>query len=848
MLFSLLSSSEPPSSLSPPHQAIPLTENAEGSGRKPECSISVFNYGTSPVVGEWYVPIRLLLHSEAERRSQKTNTEGGGGVGAPHFIAQREELYGNRDGSERNVTPMEDGNGKKDTECEVAELRVKVDTLKQELKECRAELAKLQKQLNHSERLQKSTGSYNEDLRKQVEQLSAEIHIRKQKDKARVDCETQTEEYVWTESDYYNYYYGGCYQVPEAADSQECLNTVTAAVDVDDGIEAAAEVSAENEAAAADESGQVYSGAAVPTEEDDGGSIADILRATAEEAMTQTGFVFDESTGMYYDHSTGFYYDSASQLYYDANTGIYYYYDAESGRYQFHSRIEVPAAQAVAEPCQDKNTVEKRGRKFKKVGKKTSHPDDNELMFDKVKLDEEQTDWVERPTSQKSTEFRKLKPRSHSSDEALGRKDSSKYQEGGDRSSSKRKKQKNGSHCDEKRRSKKKRKKSKSEKHKKKKKVALSDGSEGNSEPEEGEITESEKEERESTLSFSSSPGSLSKESPESDMVIQSQPVKDLWPPCVRVTVVRSPVLQVGTLFIITADSPATIGREKDMDHAIRIPEIGVSKFHVEVYFDQEHQSYMLVDQGSQNGTVINGNRILQPKTKCEPYALMHGDEVKMGETVLSFHIHSGTDTCDGCEPGQVMAHLSKHRREEKAGPALTKEDKEALRQKELKQMKAKYGLQSSDYEEGKTLKNPKYKDRAESRRQTVGSEGVFQRDDAPASVHEEISEVNKGRKMLEKMGWKKGEGLGKEGTGMKNPIELKIRKSQSGLGAGTAMSLDNMSTTSSKSQKNWEKARERFAESCQPEMLALKTQKSMSPKAWVRADETETTQTGGPS
>lgn len=46
----------------------------------------------------------------------------------------------------------------------------------------------------------------------------------------------------------------------------------------------------------------------------------------------------------------------------------------------------------------------------------------------------------------------------------------------------------------------------------------------------------------------------------------------------------------------------------------------------------------------------------------------MHGDEVKMGETVLSFHIHSGTDTCDGCEPGQIMAHLSKHKREEAAG------------------------------------------------------------------------------------------------------------------------------------------------------------------------------------
>ncbi|XP_026163084.1 angiogenic factor with G patch and FHA domains 1 isoform X2 [Mastacembelus armatus] len=604
--------------------------------------------------------------------------------------------------------------GEKDTECEVAELRLKVDSLKQELRECRAELARLQKQLSQSERVQRSTESYNEDLRRQVEQLSAEIHERKKKDKDRVDGEAQTEEYVWTQTDFYNYYYGDCYENPEAEDTQEGLNT---AVDAADGCEAA-QVSTQNDATSADESVQPDSSAVVTAEEADGGSIADMLRATAEEAMTQTGFVFDENTGMYYDHSTGFYYDSASQLHYDANTGIYYYYDAESGRYQFHSRIEMPVAQTGAEHCQDKYTAEKKGKKFKKGVKKTLHQDD------KV----------------------------HEVTNSLAKMKISSY-----RNSSRR--------------------------------------------------------------------------------------VKDIWPPCVRVTVVRSPVLQVGTLFIITADSPATIGREKDMDHAIRIPELGVSKFHAEVYFDQEQQGYMLVDQGSQNGTVVNGNRILQPKTKCEPYALMHGDEVKMGETVLSFHIHSGTDTCDGCEPGQVMAHLSKHKRDEMAGPALTKEDKEALRQKELKQMKAKYGLQSSEYEEAKSLRNPKYKDRAESRRQTVGSEAVFQRDDAPASVHEEISEINKGRKMLEKMGWKKGEGLGKEGTGMKDPIELKIRKSQSGLGAAATMSLDSISTPRSKSHKNWEKARERFADSCQPDMLACKTQKNKSPTTWVRAEGPGTTQ-----
>lgn len=33
------------------------------------------------------------------------------------------------------------------------------------------------------------------------------------------------------------------------------------------------------------------------------------------------------------------------------------------------------------------------------------------------------------------------------------------------------------------------------------------------------------------------------------------------WPPCVRVTVVRSSVMQPGTLFILTADAVATIGR-----------------------------------------------------------------------------------------------------------------------------------------------------------------------------------------------------------------------------------------------------------------------------------------------
>lgn len=52
---------------------------------------------------------------------------------------------------------------------------------------------------------------------------------------------------------------------------------------------------------------------------------------------------------------------------------------------------------------------------------------------------------------------------------------------------------------------------------------AQRDGSGGNSEPEEGEITESEVEEWESTPSISSASASPAKESPELEMEIQSR-------------------------------------------------------------------------------------------------------------------------------------------------------------------------------------------------------------------------------------------------------------------------------------------------------------------------------------
>ncbi|XP_064164817.1 angiogenic factor with G patch and FHA domains 1 isoform X2 [Anguilla rostrata] len=707
-------------------------------------------------------------------------------------------------------------NGEESSESEVAGLRIKVETLRHKLKKCKGEIHKLQKKLNKTERLQKNTEKYNDDLRKQVDKLSAEIHERKRREKNRTDAETQTDDCTWTESDYYNYYYGSYYQSGTAATETQENSTS----EVPESQQTAEPCQAGTEKVTDDPNSQEnYSAAAVKPEETDGTSIADMIRATAEEAVSQTGFVFDENSGMYYDHSTSLYYDSASQLYYDANSGMYYYYDAESGRYQFHSRVEVPAYQATPDPSQ-----EKKSKKKKKESEKSSLQDGKDLPAD-VRRDE--GDGRRSQQKGKRTPSCRVRRRSRS---PRGR---SRSPKGRSRSPKGRSRSPGSSEDGVAERAKAKRKKAKRAARSRRKR-ARSDAASSGSEPEEGEITESEEEECGGSSQSSSSSSVASSASEPEDQGGS----EEAWPPCVRVTVVRSPVLQTGTLYIITADTPATIGREKDMAHAIRIPEVGVSKFHAEVYFDQELQCYVLVDQGSQNGTVINGNRILQPKAKSEPCTLTHGDEIKMGDTVLSFHIHSGNDTCDGCEPGQVIAHLTRHKREEPAGQGISREDKELQRQKELKQMKVKYGLKNSEYEGAKVLKSSKYKDRAEKRRQVVGSEGAFHRDDAPASVHVEIGDGNKGRKMLEKMGWKKGEGLGKDGAGRKDPIQLQIRKSHAGLGTAAAVSVDDAALTRSKNQENWEKARERFADTCQTSNPSSKKEnRSLTPFVKSKVD-----------
>ncbi|CAO3653532.1 unnamed protein product [Mucor hiemalis] len=109
--------------------------------------------------------------------------------------------------------------------------------------------------------------------------------------------------------------------------------------------------------------------------------------------------------------------------------------------------------------------------------------------------------------------------------------------------------------------------------------------------------------------------------------------------------------------------------------------------------------------------------------------------------------------------------------------------------------------------DEKKEEQSIEYRNRAAERRQAYGQpdKPVLSPPSSPprqpsrelaalpkASMHIPIADDNKGARMLAQMGWKKGEGLGKDKSGILDPVKAESYAQTAGIGASTKRDLSS--------------------------------------------------------
>lgn len=230
---------------------------------------------------------------------------------------------------------------------------------------------------------------------------------------------------------------------------------------------------------------------------------------------------------------------------------------------------------------------------------------------------------------------------------------------------------------------------------------------------------------------------------------------------------------QTGDLHLITIDG-YTIGSDPSNDLILR----DTSSFVAWITYDVKTGEFML-HPSEKVGIISYENSDYYFETE-EPLKICHGMSVEIGYNIIELHLHppsqlGQSETCDGCEPGLRKAEILRQSR-------LNQDPKEVIRQRIHKQLKPS--------NHGSSEPKSTYRDRATERRHKIGSDNPYIRDDKPADVNTEISKNNLGRKMLEKSGWKKGQGLGKRGQGITEPIQSSNSRTRGdSRGIGTSQS-----------------------------------------------------------
>lgn len=146
---------------------------------------------------------------------------------------------------------------------------------------------------------------------------------------------------------------------------------------------------------------------------------------------------------------------------------------------------------------------------------------------------------------------------------------------------------------------------------------------------------------------------------------------------------------------------------------------------HARFTYDETKKRYQVIDSGSRNGTFLNGKRLSVAKQESEPREVAHGSIVHIGGTKLLCHVHNGNETCGHCEPGLVQQSNSLDE---------SKICKKTLHKDELRRLRQKFGIDKDNVTSGSQLASG-YQDRAQARRQHVGSSHHFDKTQQ-SSVH----------------------------------------------------------------------------------------------------------------
>ncbi|XP_076379180.1 angiogenic factor with G patch and FHA domains 1 isoform X2 [Megalopta genalis] len=281
----------------------------------------------------------------------------------------------------------------------------------------------------------------------------------------------------------------------------------------------------------------------------------------------------------------------------------------------------------------------------------------------------------------------------------------------------------------------------------------------------------------------------------------QALDLAKIYPPCMRIIVKETnlPKLKVGSLFVV-AYTGGSIGREGD--HSVVIPDINVSKHHARLIYDENKKMYQIIDSGSRNGTLLNGKRLSVAKQESDFHEVTHGSIIQVGSTKLLCHIHNGNETCGHCEPGLVQQCSSTEE---------NKTSKKTLHKQELRRLKHKFGVEKDNVTAASQLASG-YQDRAQSRRQCIGSLNHHAKTQQ-SSMDTSITKDNRGFKLLSKMGWTEGQSLGKEGDGRTEPVLMTNNPSKTGLGATSEFPTIELDSTTEKKQALWRKTQRRYKE-----------------------------------